>query len=639
MSPSRSLALTILLAAPAALACGPDFPFEFLSRRDETLAQLPDGLFMLEAGRLVSPPTHPFTVAELEEPAQSFEGASEEAVALYRSGARLWSRRDAQEPMRDFFEKLLALPEAERRPLTLPAEYSLAENSEPAEARQRFARVRELAAQGWLDPRGLAVASLGEEARLARDAGDDTRAIALYAEQASHGSQRGAVSLLFVARDLIAHEARLDRALVDPLAQRLISTYLWTRSQEDWWSERAEGPTSVQVLERLMKVPHVAGADRLAAALFRAGRFEDAARMVEKEETPIAHWVKAKLLLRRGQREAADRELEQAAAGYPLAESWSVAYQPDFRPRQQVELERTILALSRDDFEGALRHAETSCSWEDVAYLAERVLDLESLKKHVDGPAPDPSPCAAYKGADEVDTDNSWKVVDQHRGLRRVLARRLLREGRGAEALGYFEPALRAEAERYLKALAQPGEGLARAQALYVASTIARDKGMELLGYEGAPDFNWTEGSYAPRAEFQADAGLSDEEWRRYQASGPTHAMRFHYRAVASHLAEQAADLVSPRSQAFTALLCKAAVYVNSRDDERVAQLWRRAVKEGPLLSEPMVFAQECPTPRFEPPPSPKRQPLHLRKRTLVFGGAAGLGVVALIVGLRRRKL
>ena len=102
--------------------------------------------------------------------------------------------------------------------------------------------MRELVRQGFDDPLGLAVASLGEEARPLLRKGDDVGAIRLYAEQAAHGSTSGATSLLFMARAIVRDEARLQQVLREPLGQRLIATYAWTRGQESLWVDDTESP-------------------------------------------------------------------------------------------------------------------------------------------------------------------------------------------------------------------------------------------------------------------------------------------------------------------------------------------------------------------------------------------------------------
>jgi hypothetical protein len=234
-----------------------------------------------------------------------------------------------------------------------------------------------------------------------------------------------------------------------------------------------------------------------------------------------------------------------------------------------------------------------------------------------------------------------------HRSLRAVLARRLLRAERGPEALSYFDASTRQAAEQYVVTLEQAKavtSKFERAQKLLAAATVLRAQGMRLIGTEVAPDFRWTGGSYDPfygewPAHFDSlDAGLSAQELVRERASAPRDNVRFHYRALASRLTEQAADQVSKRSQAFTALLCESAKPVMDQDPERAQTLWRRAVKEGPLLKEPMVFGRACPSPRFVEPPEPRHTKIQFRKRTLLLMSAGSGVLVAGVVALFRRR-
>ena len=179
---------------------------------------------------------------------------------------------------------------------------------------------------------------------------------------------------------------------------------------------------------------------------------------------------------------------------------------------------------------------------------------------------------------------------------------------------------------------------LVRAKGLAEAAHLARHRGLELLGFEGAPDFGWTRGYYEPGRE-PTDAGVTPEEWRRWTASGPKVSERYHYRAEASRLAEEAANLLSPRSPAFNAMLCRSAAYIRYRDEPRFRALWRRAVKEGHLHAQDMAFGYQCPVPAFVAPPEPRHARRPLRKRyvaALVVLGAAVLGMGAAWVVRRR---
>ncbi len=650
MSRSSALATGLLLASGAAWPCGPDFPLELLSQRDAALAQMPDGLFDLEATRLVSAPTTRFVVAEHGEAPDARLGGQTRERELYAKAAKTWHTSDRGLAAKQF-AAVLALPEAERLRFTIPAEYMLGESSNDGTvAAKHFASLRAHAEAGYDDPMGLAVASLGEEARRALWAHDDAKAVVLYARQAAHGSSVGTVSLLMVARQLAGDNERLLRALAEPVVQRLMAMYLWSRATEDWWAQNPDRPSPNTVLSALARLPKVSGAAHLSAALYRAGRFEEAATFARLEDTAVAHWVRAKLLLRSGLRKEADQELALAAKTLTAEEDWGPI--DHRRPLHLIEGERAILALSRDDFDGAMGHVRASCSWPDVAWVAERVLEVDALKRLVDGlPPVDPCRRRAPSTLEDEDRYSSWGPDDQHEGLRRLLARRLMRADRGREALPYFGSRERVDAELYVSALERAkrtSEPLEAASALYEASLLARWKGLQLLATEAAPDFGWTSGAYDPRSgEWgeggppQVDAGLTTAEGARAAANSPAYDRRFHYRHMASRLAEAAANKVSPRSRVFTVLLCTAARFIVNDDPERVQALFRRSIQEGPLLmAEPLVFGQSCGTPRFVEPPAVKRKPFQVRKRwvVLILGWSMVSGAAAIVVLRRRRR-
>ncbi|NMO14181.1 hypothetical protein HPC49_19330 [Pyxidicoccus fallax] len=675
--------VVLMLLAPAreADACGPDFPPELLTDRAYTLAELPEGLFLHEVSRLVPKPADPFQVVDFGEPEGARTGGGARETALYTEGAKAWHAGDWPRA-RARFEDVLALPPEERRRFSTFAAYMLGrtpESGPESTARARFAEVRELVRQGFDDPLGLAVASLGEEARLLLEAGDDIGAIRLYAEQAAHGSWTGTSSLLFVARALSRDEARLREALKDPLAQRLMATFAWTRGQEWLWTE--DGGLR-PLLDALASVRGLAGADRLAAAAWRVGRFDLAERFAGQEPTPLDAWVRAKLALRRGDRLAAEQLLAEAARGMSETEDWQHDSERGARrPRTRAEGERALLLLMRGDFMGSAQKMMDSCSWPDIAYVAERVLTVDELKRfvHAQGPEADARCLPELGSPDDADTGHDASIIaipfptsnpvpahgpNSLTGrLRLLLGRRLLRTGAGAEALEYFRgTSWEQPARQYVDARERArtaDDAMDRAQALYDASLLARKAGMEILGTEAAPDWAQVDGMYdmsdyagpyelppeqdAVRKKMAELPLTSPEEQQRLTAHAPPHPLRYHYRSTAADLAEQAAALVPPRSQAYAALLCHAARFTAYSEPERSQRLWSTYVKNGALLAgEGMVFGQQCPEPDFER--ARAQQPKlslpwkGLRRRTLAALGGGLLLPVALGAALLLRR-
>ncbi|MFY0567829.1 hypothetical protein ACN28E_28920 [Archangium lansingense] len=645
-------------------ACGPDFPPDALGNRARTLSELPDGAFLHEASHLLPKPADAFAVVETyEEPEGARTGGGARETELYQSGAKAFQAGHWDEARARFLE-VLALPGEERRRFSTFAAFMLGRMAGAGtehEGPQRFAEVRELVRQGFDDPLGLAVASLGEEARLLMREGNDVGALRLYAEQAAHGSGIGAVSLLYMARAIARDEARLQQVVRDPLGQRLMATYAWTRGQETLWLDSGQSPTPLpRLMEALAAVPGLAGADRLAASAWRAGRFDLAERFAGQEQTPLAAWVKAKLALRRGDKAAADQFLAEAAEGFPEQENWAPQpWMQPLRPRAHLGGERTILALLRGDFHQAADHALKTCSWPDIAYVAERVLTVEELQRFIVAHASGPEfQCKPEPGLWEEENERK----DVNAQIRLLLARRLLRSGRGQEALEYFRGTKWEEpARKYVEALEQARSAwrdLDEAQALYSASRLARSAGMALMGTEVAPDWTWVAGEFdigewnletqQTTEDSQTKAMLgqllltSEAERARLSANAPPHTVRFHYRTTASELAEKAAALVHPRSQAYAALLCHSSRFVLNTDPERVQRLWSTYVKNGALISDPMQFGQSCPEPDFERLRNQKLampwKNWRLRTVATVGGGFLLLPLMGAAVFMRRKR-
>ena len=233
--------------------------------------------------------------------------------------------------------------------------------------------------------------------------------------------------------------------------------------------------------------------------------------------------------------------------------------------------------------------------------------------------------------------------------------------GRGQESLEYFRGTKWEEpARKYVEALEQARSSwrdLDEAQALYSAALLARSTGMELMGTEMAPDWTWVAGTYdvgewsaevqrvaegSPARAVLGEMLLNSEaERERLTANAPPHTVRFHYRSTAADLAEKAAELVPPRSQAYAALLCHAARFVSRIDPDRVQRLWSTYVQKGALLSDPMMFGESCPEPDFE---RLRNQKLAMPWRTwrlrtvATVGGFLLLPLVGAVVFVRRKR-
>jgi hypothetical protein len=562
-------ALATLAAPRPARACGPDFPVSLLHDRADTLGTLPEGEFLTE-------------VAYLVEPRRSYPYSAQDVAPAG--------------PVRDA--------------------YLRGRDGDGVDAIRAYQQVRALVDAGFEDGAGLALSSLGQEARLHLRRGDDVTSVRLYAEQAALGHPDGATSLLFVVRAIV--EGAGERQLLrDPVGQRLLATYLATRGPE------LDGATAERLWRELAAIPDVAGADQLAVVAYQRGRWARAAAFAERAgDAPRARWVAARLALRAGDRAAADRQLAVATDAF-RARGACTAVEP------RLAGERAALAIADGRMTDALALAWSMRAEhpDDVTYVAERLVTIPELIAFVD----------RLPGAGAPVADHEPWILDDD-ALRALLGRRLMRAGRHLEAAAYLGPAARAPALVFALAMGRAGavaDPIDRARALYQASRVARSDGLEIMGTAHAPDWELYGAQYDRFAyeEHGLVAGRGLGELARVAASAPARGERYHYRRVAAALALDAAALVPPRSQARAALRCWAARHVH---------------RDGPCAEPDFAGARQVSwTPPPPPPPSDGRWRgpfargygrLWLRRLGLLAAGfaAAGLLVLGLTASARR---
>lgn len=664
-----SLSIGALLPLTPAIACGPDFPYRLLGDRENALRELPEGNFAFETSRLGTRipglgqagdatldhywdnDLQRYTDARVAADEQQLspeqvarskalrqltdarqverEGADLPAeLRLYTAGAVAFAQGE-HALAAEYFRQLLALPAAQRPLRSTWASYSLGRSlaalavSAPADLlddtqltalhqRQRqdaiasFQLVRQQVAAGLADPLELGIASLGEEARLLLDSGDWGGAIRLYASQSLHKSNTGYSSLRLVARDLATlPDAELLHALRSPQVQQLLTAQVLTRI-DDYEGQRAVGGERLLRLLREGDIAHMENADRLAALSYQSGDYAGSEGFLQKAgDSGLAWWVRAKLALRDGDKNAAAQAYAKAAKAFPADEDWGWRRNENWdyetlKPRCRVQGESAILAMERGDYVEAFDQLYRSGDvyWQDAAEVAERVLSTDELKAYVD----ENVPAAPIKEGE----DYAWERPVPNR-LRQLLARRLLREQRYEEAISYFvRPELQSAARDYGNARndAENAWGrVARAEAYYQAAVLARAQGMELLGYELTPDNAWADGNYGSQSlkPVKAAGLLSAAEAARQNASTAEPNRRFHYRWVAADLAGRSADLLPERSQAFAATLCKATGWLINGDPEKAQTFYRRYVEHGAYIPLGALFGTVyCDEPDFE---------------------------------------
>ncbi len=704
--PRHLLCLSLSLPLGTALACGPDFPMRLLDNRGATLGQLPETEFgneitrlgqripgLKDASALTYNPDESYYAAPTDQaardkaeqlgltpPQQALVGRLRQLsdareveaqgaglpyeLSFYTAGAVAFAAGD-HELAATYLRKVLALP-SELRPLRSTwAAYSLGralyalslDDSEPlhraqlrSQAIQAFEQARQMSIEGLSDPLELGVASLGEQARVAKASGDWNGAIGLYAAQNLHGSAVGYSSLKQVASELRALPSeQLAQQLQGKPVQTLLTASLISRLGWSFGDQPSGEKNLIKLLQNSTQ-GSLENADRLAALNYQQGDYAQTQAFLEHAgDSGLAWWLRAKLALRAGDKSAAASAYAQAAKAFPQEESWGLQRGPDgdlesLQPRCRVEGESAILALERGDYLQAFEQLYRSQDvyWFDAATVAERVLTLDELKQYVDAQVPAPPQLSDEDRANYVPLPVAAR-------LRNLLGRRMMREGRFDEALAYFaDPEVRGAAQGYgeLRREAEsswlPGS---RAPAYYWAGTLARDHGMEFLGYEMAPDFASLDGGFSLGGDaLVAGDFVSAGEVQRHQASAAQPDERYHYRWVAADLANRAADFLPHTSQAFAAVLCHAATWTRGSEQEKT--YYRRYVAQGPYVWWAENFGSQCQAPDFSginqryvtQAVGEVRAQLRPYKTWVTYGGVGVFVAAGLWLITRRRK-
>ena len=589
--PLFALILLHLASPPPARACAPDLPQALITAPPDSAWVAPVADFGVEVRRLTPPPrdhASSLSAIDLELAELRPLGINPEAwrawregevrtmpelpssvsqeFKIYAEGGAAWRRGD-RALAASLFSQLLALPEAERRGRTLWATYMLAERSmEEAD----FDRVLALVHAGAPDPLGLATASLGEKARIRLWAHDWRGAVDLYLQQDADGDSHGVPSIRLVV-GLAIEDGALNTWAEDPVLSRIATAWILSEGGPDPSEGELERSRDWLAAVEAADLRAMPDADHLAWLHYQIADIPNTqAWLARSEETPLTHWLRGRLLLREGKLAEAERELSAAAVGFPAGEFWSDGAIPGrerwggLSPAEEAWGDAGLVRLAREDWDGALSAFLASGSWEDSAYVAERLLPLADACA-VAGSLP-----AAPMPAELLD-DDGWgrSVPDQvilpastaatvtASDLRYVVARRALREGQAVN-LQDLPPAYRADARHLVEARRRVAAAItprARAAALWSEAVLTRRRGLELLGTELDPDYAAAAGDfqvYPPTIDrFTASqtgtggplAATAAEEalWR---ASAPEPDRRWHYRHEAARLAVEAAALL-----------------------------------------------------------------------------------------------
>jgi tetratricopeptide (TPR) repeat protein len=521
--------------------------------------------------------------------------------ADYLEGAIAWHDHRSDDAIRAW-ERLLRRPEDERRFRSTWAAYMIGRASIPGEwdrAVKSFQLTRDLAARGFEDTLGLAAASFGWEAYVETARDRYAQALILYAQQLRTGDPGALVSVRLTCAELLHKPEALIRVAKNPEARAIFTAWLVSRDPE--------GRQAWEKALAAADVRDVAGADRLAWAAYLSGDFAAAAAWLDRaqEQSAIAKWVRARLLLRDGKLDEARDLLAEAARDLPdlgmtMDDAMQVVYETGevLAAPQRALGEEAVVRVTQRDYTGALDRFLRAGYWMDAAYLAEQVLTLDELKAYVDATWPAELAAKYEPPKDQEEWDGvlvggyaSAEPERIARDLRNLLGRRLAREDRRRDALDYVLPERRPALER-LAGHIEAGRDRKRPAAergreLFQAACLTRHQGMELTGTEVEPDWALVEGSYqvetwtfGSRDTRRKNRILQEtpDETARVKRNRVRPWRRFHYRYRAADLAWEAAGLL-PSGDEKAGMLATAGRWIEHENPQAADRFYKQLVR------------------------------------------------------------
>jgi hypothetical protein len=588
-------------------------------------------------------------------------------VRLYLEGAAAWlDARENGTPeavARRIWQQLLDLPPDQRRWRSTWAAWMLFRTSPKEEQGRWLAATRRLSRKGFADCLHLGLESTYILGRPTSDYTERSEVSALEWKSAS--LRRFQLGLNRAEENLRADRWQLTR-WSEEHAQQVIADDLLRRAQllhlvevaEDslgWEAGYQRNTNDTGDLQLWLASYEKAQIREQQEALwlawihYNAAQFDNARRWLKlaPSDDINALALRGKLAVLQGRRTEAAHHLSRMAGLLPESRDTTRSdlelaklSHPEPPTLQQYTLARrhklladcAVVQLARDDFAGALETLLRTDYWHDAAYVAEYLLSAEELlalaragrlPRLTQMQVPDKDPPAALHLSLLEEKYGQWTRPAGLDPFTYLVARRLAREG-------YFKDSLRLLPDDLGRALRHYADDLrrgrttalgaqTRGEALWRAAQIERQLGMELFGFETAPDhascggsFNlgslgqlrtgrfWHPSWLAPTdpESFRPVLPITAAESWRIRHYGPKIHQRFHYRYTAAEHAWQAASLLPDNTPETAHLLAVAGSWLKYRDPASADRFYKALVQRNPDVP----LAREADRRRWFPP-------------------------------------
>jgi hypothetical protein len=501
-----------------------------------------------------------------------------------------------------------------------------------------FEMARKLASDGYRDSLNLAQESYGWQALAEYETGDYAASIKHYLKNID------VVSMYRVCRTIASlGESDFENVVKDETVLRVLVGWVMSHSSYYFYSnDENENENYIHIATRLTTVIEKNSlkissnnADRVAWMFYNLGKFgkADSWLKISKEQSALSQWIRAKLLIREGKVDKAIEIMRNLKHSFVKDEEFNRFYgKISTDVERKINTEHSILLLSRNDYMMAFGVLLEGAYWEDIAYVAEKVLtagELEAYLKSHDIPGDEKALGFCYAMNIEKPTVEN--------ALKYLLARRFARNSNWQKAIEYMPVSFKQEEYAYNSEQSHdkfsPQEKLqnciaymekAKNQSLtkkdrafnyFKAAQIMRKYGMEIFGTELDPDWFVFNGQFdydrTPEARFAVmtkeredyykgwydeiikktkerrekilkernifDASKKEED--RVLASMPDPYKRFHYRYKAADLMWKCAELLPNNDKLKAKALCLGGTYLKYRDKEEADKFYKALVK------------------------------------------------------------
>jgi hypothetical protein len=533
----------------------------------------------------------------------------------YLRGAAAFHQGKRPEAIKEW-QAVLDLPQGQRRYRTLWATFMIGRtlvDSDPKSAEEHLRKVPELVKAGYPDSLDLAAASRGWIARAELNQDHYRQAVDLYLAEYHDGVRLAGMSLRdTAARAFKQGPGTLKGLAADPVVRPVMTAYVVSRGGwwGDWPKDNVYAKQWLQAIEAA-DVRDAPGADRLAWAAYQSADWDCAARWLARApaDSPVAQWVRAKLLLRDGKVDEAARILAGLVKELPAAKDPLLCTSEydnyegpvvNQKPVRNVAGELAVLRMNRRQYSEALDLLIRFDYWFDAAYVAERVLTDDELIAYVDKHWSAELAAQWKTQGDDENRQSDEKYWQPRRALkiRDLLARRLVREGRWKDARPYFTADVQKKLDSYIQGIRDGADkklsNEKRAAALVTAARLARYSGLDLLGTELDPDYAIHGGMFGASAEEEQKppepprpatdkiAPRSAEEKKRAEEPVASPDRRFHYRYVAADHAWAALQLMPDNTDETARFCCEAGGWLKNRDPKAADRFYKLLVKKCP---------------------------------------------------------